>query len=339
MNLRKKTALAMCVMLVLLMLVLYAVARYNIVNAFDDLQQQDIRKDLGRATNALSADIENLNAFCQTIASEELSSRLIDQVEQNNVYFSNRVFSDKKYNFVYIYNTKGDTVFKQARDIGSGQVIPFPQSLIEMHVSGKSPFNQHSELTGAAGVVMLTESPALFSLWPVRAAGTTGQTSGYLIIGRYLDSDYVQSLAAAANLYHLNVYNADLSANESDIQAVMPKFNSGDISPTQYLNGFIAVYTHIRDANNHPVIILKVDKPADIYAAGQTNIKILFLFSLVTGAIFIVTILLILDKMVLAKLFRLKTEVDQITLDGAVSQESHPPGKMNFRVWLIPSTG
>ena len=170
----------------------------------------------------------------------------------------------------------------------------------------------------------------MISICPVRVAGI-GTVYGLLAMGRYLDSNYIQSLASAASLYHLNVYKTSTAANEADLKKIIPKLNSGEVTPTQYVNsGFISVYTYARDINNNPALIIKVDKPDDIYQAGQNNVKALLLLLLFAGIIFIVTTLLILDRMILAKLFRLKTEVGEITLDGTGSPRVSSAGKDEF---------
>ena len=177
-------------------------------------------------------------------------------------------------------------VYKGAFDIGSGQAIPFPDSLFNSNLSG---------ISGKAGIVVLPESPALYSDWPVRAPGS-GEVSGNQIIGRYLDSNYIKNLAATANLYHLNVYKISDSPIERDLKEIEPKLSSGEITPVMYVNnGFVAAYTYCTDINNTPVFIVKVDKPDDIYQAGQNNITALMLLLLFAGLVFIVTILLMLD--------------------------------------------
>jgi len=161
MNLRKKTALAMGIMLVLLMIVMGTITHYSIKNAFDDLQQQDVRKDIGRATNALSADINILSSFCQVTADRETTKQLIDNYNNKIAAYSHTSFIntnlDKKFNFACIFNNRGEIVFKEAIDISSGRAISFPQSIINMTELG----NVSGEAFAKSGIIILPESPAI----------------------------------------------------------------------------------------------------------------------------------------------------------------------------------
>jgi hypothetical protein len=74
----------------------------------------------------------------------------------------------------------------------------------------------------------------------------------------------------------------------------------------------MAGYTMLRDMDENPALLLRVDVPRDIYRKGQASVRYLIWSLLLVGLVFTVTTLLLLEKLVLSRLARLSSDVSRI---------------------------
>lgn len=86
----------------------------------------------------------------------------------------------------------------------------------------------------------------------------------------------------------------------------------------------VAGYTIIEDIYGKPAILMRVDSPRPIYKQGQASIRYLILSLLVVGLVFGVATLLILEKLILARLSRLSNNVQSIGTSGDLSTRVIP---------------
>ncbi len=82
----------------------------------------------------------------------------------------------------------------------------------------------------------------------------------------------------------------------------------------------IAGYALLRDLQNQPSLMLRVDLDRDIYAQGETSLHYLLLALLLMGLAFGVVTLLMLEKLVLSRLMNLSRQVGEIGNSGDPSK-------------------
>jgi PAS domain S-box-containing protein len=82
----------------------------------------------------------------------------------------------------------------------------------------------------------------------------------------------------------------------------------------------IAGYALLRDLQNQPSLMLRVDLDRDIYAQGETSLHYLLLALLLMGLAFGVVTLLMLERLVLSRLMNLSRQVGEIGNSGDPSK-------------------
>ena len=304
------------------MLILYIITTKTVLAGFNNLQEEDVRKDISRAINVLDQYRANLDNLCQDLAFKTDTAIYVNHPDKSYIdaNFSDSTFEKLNINFALLLDASHLVLFEKAFDIGSRRPMQFPA-----FITGDGNINLHfdrilASRNGESGIIILPESPAFFSIWPVMQDGKDDPI-GFIALGRYLDSYQVLSLAQTANLYHFNVYRVSQAESQPDLKTVLPELKNGILSPIRYLNdGFIAGYSFVKDIDGSPALIIKVDKPSSIYQAGQNNAKALLLLLLGSGIVFVILIILLIDRLVLSRLFRLKKEVANIKLDGQSDQ-------------------
>lgn len=321
MTLRKKTLLIMGAILVSLIGILYAVQPNILLHSFADLERQNSKKNVGRALNALSDDISGLVTMTNDWATWDDTYNFIE--DGNEAYIeanpTNATIEGLRVNVMFFVNSSGQIIFSKALDLQSGKEVLIPQSLLE-HLHLDSILVHHPDTeSSVSGIILIPEGPMLIASEPILTSQGEGPIRGTLVWGRYLDSAEIDELAETTRLF-LTVHRLDEAKLPFDFEKARSALwgeNQVFVNPLD--REFVAGYTLINDIYGEPILILRADLPRSIYQQGQTS-QLYFISSLVgVGLVFVVVALLLLERLVLAPLFRLNASVSNIGASGDLS--------------------
>lgn len=329
MKLRKKTLIIIGVTITSLIAILYATSQTILLSSYAALEEQDTCQNLERVQNALSGDLYDLELltrdwsawddtydFIQNSNEDYVDSNLIDET-----------FIAYEYNVMVFVNSSGGIVFSKFFDLENEEEIPIPESLME-HLSPNDLILQHLDINSSiTGIILLPENPLLVSSCPIVTSDDQGPIRGTLIMGHYLDSAQINSLAETTQL-SLNVQRFNDSQMPPDFQTALASLSEEAPIFTRPLNEeSIAGYTLFEDIYGEPSLVLRVDIPRSIYKQGQASIFYLILLLLATGVVFSIVITLLLEKTVLSRLARLSASVNNVRSHGDLSERVSIAGK------------
>ncbi|VXD24628.1 putative two-component hybrid sensor and regulator [Planktothrix serta PCC 8927] len=339
MKLRKKTLLIIGAALIGLIVAMYITASMLLVHDFRHLESQYVRQDVVRALNAINDDLDSLDLIAQDQAKWDDTYRFIDA--QNRQYVvSNLVdttFADLRLNLFILMNPKGEIIFSKGFDSQRRQETPIPPS-VSSYLTLNSPLlaslkQPHLTPSPIQGIIVLPESPLLVVSRPILTSTATGPSRGVLILGRYLDAPEIQRLAEITQLsLTLDRISEGMASNPFLLSPQIQPYAEAIIDPQAIrlhsLNAETAIASAtIADLNGEPKLSLQVQVRRPIYQQGQTTLAYFTLFLLVVGLIFGGITLLLLEKLVLARLTALNSSVNQIGESGNLALRITVAGK------------
>ncbi len=349
MQLRKKTLLIVGAALICLILVLYATASTILLHDFHNLEAQYVRQDVARALDALDDDLSNLDTSAQDYAEWDdtysfVNTRSQDFVKSN---FVDSTFVYLRLNLLVVLDSKGETVFSKGFDLKSKTQTPIPESL-KQHLTAAlldSGTDSGGVLPAKTGVLTLPEATLLVSSKPILSSNAIGPPRGTLIVGRYFDNTEVELISRLTHLsvdfrlpsLHFQVEStsnywpsAKTIANSKqeleNLKIRISNLKSVEILVEPLSKSLVAGYALIRDIRGKPGLMLRVEVDRVIYSQGQATLELFTLSILAVGLIFSAIALLLLEKLVLARLQDLSTSVSSITSNGDSALRVHVSG-------------
>lgn len=277
-----------------------------------------------------------LNVFTQT--EEDFSDRFADWAAWDDTYAfveevnpeyieSNLVpgaLANLRVNLVIFIDDSGEIVFSRGLNLVNDSADSIPAAL-KKHLTPSDRLLQHPHPgSQVSGIVMLPEGPILITARPILTSERQGPIRGTVIFGRYLDEATVQRLSRITRL-PLTLSGYRDSQLPEDFRVARDRLTKpGQVFVQTLSETAIAGYTLLPDLYGEPGLLLRVEMPREIYLRGQRNQRYLILAILFVGLVFGTVTLLLLERLVLARLSRLSREV------RTIGNENDP----SLRVWV-----
>jgi hypothetical protein len=321
MTLRRKTLFIIGATFYGVIILLFFISRNILLDSFLELEKQNSIQNTERALSALSRESSNLEATAGDWAAWDDTYAFIEDADTEYVE-SNLVdgtFIELRLNLMVFVNSAGQIVFGKAFDLTNEKEIPLPQSL-QGHLSREDILLTHpDEGSSVSGVVLLLESPVLVASRPILTSQGEGPIRGTLVMGRYLDAAEIERLAEATRM-PLTLYEFNAPQLPADFRAARSSLSTeSPISVRPIDEQSVAGYALVKDIYGKPGLMLRADMPRDIYQQGQTTVSYLILSIVGVGLLFGLGTILLLERQVLSRLFRLSKSVMSIGTSGDLS--------------------
>lgn len=328
MTVRMKALLTIGLTMIVLVGILYAVSQYILLGSFDELEDKNTRQNIERAVNSYNDHLADLDTILFDWSSWDDTYEFVedlnaDYIDSNLVDTS---FTGIPLNLIVYLNSSGEMVYSKAFDLEEEEEIPLPSGLVG-HLGDDSALAVHTNVeSSTTGVLLLDEGPMMIASRPILNSEIEGPIRGTMIMGRYLDSAEVETLAALTEL-SLAVHQLDDPKMPADFETARSALSQEEPRLIRNLGEeSVAGYALLSDVYGNPALILGVNMPRDIYQQGQTSNTNLMISVLAVGLVFIVLTLLLLEKVVLSRLARLSRSVASIGEKGDISARVSMPG-------------
>mgnify|MGYP005851394107 CR=1 FL=1 len=322
MTLRKKTLAVIGATLVALIAALYGISQLILLSSFAHLEEDHTRQHVEQIAAALTDDLAQLGSTVGDWAPWDETYVFVE--DRNPDYITGNLNEETlvnlRLNLIVFVNASGEIVFGKAIDLQTGQEAPFPQHF-EAHLFDDCPLLTPSDEGGAVtGIVQSPEGPLLIASHPILTSQREGPARGTLIVGRYLDSAEIQRLSAITHL-PVTVRPVDDAQIPTGLSAESP-------IAVQVIDADTVVgYALMTDIYGAPALVLQADVPRDIYRHGQTSVSYFVLALVVVGLVSGGMTLLLVERLVLARLARLSEEVTRIGAHGDPSARVSVTGR------------
>jgi signal transduction histidine kinase len=314
MTLRKKTLVILSMTIFSLMVVLYTVSRFIMLNSFVKLEQQDVRKHVERFLSVLAEDITSLNRTVSDWAPWDDSYAFIE--DANEAYITHNLpysgLSNLRLQLILFRHASGRLVFSTAVDLHQGIELPLPPATQEFLLQDTLLTEHPNTNSSVAGIVLAPEGPLLVASQPIITSEDKGPIRGTLIMGRYLDADEIQWLTGITHLSTMMYLLRD-AAQPPDVQYALATLSNETPVVIHPLSAtMIAGYTLVNDIHGKPCVVFRVDLPRAIYQQGQASIRYFLISLLASGVVLGLVILLLLERVILSRLAGLDDSLSQI---------------------------
>jgi anti-anti-sigma factor len=314
MSLRTKTFAIISLTIIGLLVALYIAATSVLLDGFAQVEEQDTRQNVRRVLDAYAADLEQIHITSGDWATWDDTYAFI--ADGNQAYIEANLTDDLiarlKLNLMVYADLSGEIVYGTGFDLQTQQRLPVPASL-RAHLVPDDLLLQHPDLEqGQLGIILLPEGPLIVVSRPILMNDGSGPSRGSLIMGRYLDADGIAQLAERTHVA-LAAQRSDAPQLPPDFQAVQTALLGGAPSVVQALDeDTVAGYTLLRDLYGQPALIGRVATPRAIYQQGQFSMRYLIVALVLVGLTFGGITLLLVDRLILARLGLLNRSVKRI---------------------------
>ena len=316
MKLRSKTLLLSGLIIIILVVALLSISYLIFQGTYSGIETKYsyhvLNDEMSDFNNSLSA----MNRTTQDWAQWDDAYTF---VSGNNPNFINKdiplnTFSRLDLNLIIFVNNNGKIVYGKAYDLKTNQYTSLPKNLTSF--TKDSPLLTHDTLTGLTGVLNLPEGPMMITTQPIVNGHGEGPVEGTLIMGRYINNDYLTSLINIPNgTLSASSYNSNNQSN--DVGKILPTLSQ--TSPSNILRlgpNSIAAYKLINDIYGNPGIILKSQMPRTLYNTYISTVVDFIVIIILMGMFFVGLIIYSLDKNVLNRLDKIMGEIRVIGKKG-----------------------
>ncbi len=276
-----KILLAVGVTIASLVIALYAISSTIVMGGFSRVEDDNVRQNVGRAVDALSDDIAELNRTTNNWATWDETYAFVEDNNSNyiNSYLYNDEFGILRVNIIFLINSSGEVAFGKSVDLDTLKEKSFTintYGLLSRNMGTNGNFS---------GIILLPEGPMLIAGRPILTSNATGPSRGTLVMGRFLTPEEVNNLGDETHL-SLTVSEFNASRMPPDFMAVRSLFGDENHIIVKPVNASIAGYSIVRDIYGNPALMLRVDMPRSIYQQGRNSLNY-YLFSLIAiGLVF-----------------------------------------------------
>jgi signal transduction histidine kinase len=305
MTIRRKVPVLLVLTCAALLGVMAFTSRVLLLDRFVQFEEQEVRLNVERAGNALSDEVNDLALSVIDYAHYD---RMYAYMVNHDPKFPEGEFGNLdalRANFVGIFDLDGNLVFGKSVTLPDFKSDRIPRGLPELFSASGGLLRRTESEKPISGVALLPAGPMVVAVSPILPGERKASIRGTLVMARWLDQRDVDRLSRKTRL-SLSLSNIDGGLRADFAMAKQPML-------VRLLGAeAIAGYLQVKDLQNQPILILKVELPRTIYAQGKRTVLYLMLWIVAAGVVFGAVIFLLLDRTVLSRLARLSRAVEVI---------------------------
>jgi len=311
-----KTATSVLVVVIMLVIALVLTSRNLVLSRFASLEQDDAKVQVHRVVNEIESTLDKLQAFCSDWAFWDDTFLFV--TDRNAEYIENNLmdatFVDQRLNFMMYFNAQGELVHQQFFNLVNAQAVEPDLSTVKAiqtlpRLVQNSPGTPEIE----RGVIITPVAPLLIISAPIVPSLRNEPSRGRLLIGRYLDKAEIERISTLTQL-QLAFHPLQSSASTMIAQ------DAGHFRCERVDDNTLLASTILADISGQPKLAATITLPRTIFRQGYAIWKQHVVSAALLGFVFVVVLVLLLNRIVLRKLVRMAHEIDLIREKGVPEQ-------------------
>lgn len=299
MRIRLKTTLLLTGSFLAFVAFLYFSLSFFISGQFAKIENAETVQDVERGLRAVQADVESLGRTVGDYAGWDDSYAYID--DHNQAYIDSNFQDDGlvnlKVNFVVYIDQQRNVVFQKGYDLRTSRQIPTPPEAVEQFTHPGTIFHFEDIKGHIAGIMMTGGKAYIIDARPILTSSRQGPVRGTIVMGRLLDTNYIEDMGARTRL-PLAIEPSLDGPLGTIVRVIAPDSITGSAP--------------IMDIYGKPALRLHVTLPRPVYGQGVAALQYVLLALLGLGLFFVVLVILLLDGFVLYRISYLAESVGRI---------------------------
>jgi PAS domain S-box-containing protein len=297
---------------------LFAVSWVVLMNGFTNVEEDFASQNLGRASSALSNELDTLGRTTSEYATWDQTYAYLRGKNRTYVAteFPASTFTQLKVNFVVILDSSGGKVFSKAFSLVRLEDAHLPEGLDEHIKPGSLLVTHKTDSSKVSGILMLSSGPVLIDSRPVLTSNAQGPIAGTMIMGRLLDNDEILRLSEMMHM-PIEIASLDGASLSPDFHSAASSISAGRPIVTRSIDSrSLAAYQELTDIYGKPVLILRVLLPRTIFQQGHTSLLQFLTLLIAAALIFGALTLYLLERAVLSRIASLTEDITHIGASG-----------------------
>ena len=321
MSLGKKTISLFLVLGICLWVGSYAVLRTAVLPAFEQFERESTERALQRVTRMLDEDLRALEILNKEYSlwddTYKFARGEIPQYADENL--DPAYWHSINVNLLAIFDANGEELYSWISDPSDGSELPLRDEL-PFALEPGHPLIHHGDLSDSMrGVLNMQSGLMQVVSYPILTSDGKGPMAGSLIVGQSLDARRLHNLRQRATI--------DLSLlpiDGADVPAGVVEWLPGAPADEEFMHietdgEVVNGYTALVDMFGAPLAVIEVSAPRRISQIGARTVKTAMVALAIASAVFLVTALLSLQKMIAMPIRKLTRQILAMRETGDLS--------------------
>ncbi len=328
-TLRQKVLWMISAITICLFVSLYTVGSTVLESGFTAVEQRSVATDVKRVFTALNDSLDRLDSTAKDWSAWDATYDFIQN--GNPVYIQDNLSTETlillEFNFALFFNRSGQLVYGKGVDLERKQNISVAHLLATMQ-SNPNLLQHQNQNNEYRGILEFPTGPVLLISRPILNNQQQGPSRGTLIVGRYLDAAKIRSLAQKTEVPTIRIYPRSSPQLPADFRAISSKLTLQNPIAVQPLSqSLIAGYGLLPDIYGQPGLLIRIDTPRLVFQQAQVSLQTFLIMLLIAGVLFALVTLLLLEKLVLARVLQIIDGIKTIQLKQDLSQRLSVKGE------------
>ncbi len=313
MTLQRKSILTVLGSAAAILLILYFLSSYILLNGFNRVEEDLHKRDVTRVVNTLDVALENLTITCRDWSEwDDTYAFMNDEAPRyESVNLPMTTAASLEVNYMLFVDKSMRLKTFLGYDLEEEEELELPPELLPALL--KSPGFSAMSPGGGIGILLLPDSaPLRVSAWPILTSEREGPPNGMFVLGRYLDEREIAALAqqteSRISLFPLQHQPLD----DMTAELVREVRKSGETHVLLADKETIEGYAIMPDLYGQPGLLLNVAAPRSVYAQGHLTMQYYLIALALCCVAFLILLLVVLRTFVLEPLRRLSNNVQVI---------------------------
>jgi PAS domain S-box-containing protein len=352
MNVSRKILVIIYIIFALLISVVIFASQSILGSSFSDLQEKEATDNIEKVENMIDFQVLQLEKINSALSSrDDVRSLMLNQYPQNfdKTAFGD-IFSINECDFIFLVNNSGYVVYSETPGLEPSTNAPTlnastlnastlnastlnastlnaptlnAPTLLEVHQRiNDGSFLCKGVQTSLNGLFLLEHNPVIISIQPVLAAPDNNESSGTIILGKYLDSSFIEAVQeSTGSSFTLCSFNN----SSSDVRQAFFENSAPNFKYT-VTGEHVTCYSVLEDLSGSPAIVIQTDADSSIYAEGQKALRYTVFFLLFAGLMIGASCKFLLDREVASRIVRIDNFVKKVRMNENFSERFYMDG-------------
>jgi len=322
-SIKEKTGLIFLAFFIIYGTLSYGIQRTIIYPIFQNLEHEEARKNLFRASEAIYNEIDRIESLCRDWASwDDTFDFLKNKTNEHlQTHLQPKTFIINKLNFIFFCDTTGNVVWGDCYDLATEKRMESLDSLKTQIQATSSllSYNPDASLFSASGVLISKPFPVLASSHPVLKSSSKGSIQGYLIMGRFLNPDLIDEFKEQAE------FDFDIVPIQGEkVPTTVKKIADQITVEKPHLiqaekDSFLHAYTTAPDIDGQKALLVSSKIPRKVMQAGARAMGYAMISMLIAGLFIFFGLRFILQRVILTPVSNLTKHMILVGKTGDLS--------------------